>query len=42
MNSIPSIDEKEAPYLIEPGITYYKLYDELQPKNLNFWIDTRD
>lgn len=42
MNSILSIDEKGASCLIEPGVTYYKLYDELQARKSNLWIDTPD
>ena len=42
MNSILSIDESSASCLLEPGVSYFKLYEEIQRRGLPLWVDTPD
>lgn len=44
MNRILEVSEKNAYCLVEPGVTYYDLYQHLVEKNLHekLWIDTPD
>ncbi|PWN92578.1 glycolate oxidase [Acaromyces ingoldii] len=42
MNRILEVNEREASCLVEPGVTYYNLYDCLQAQGSSLWIDTPD
>jgi 4-cresol dehydrogenase (hydroxylating) len=42
MNKILEINEKYAYALLEPGVTYYDLYNAIQDKGYNLWIDAPD
>lgn len=42
MHSILNIDAENASCVVEPGVTYFKLYEEIQKRNLPLWIDTPD
>ncbi len=42
MNKVLKIDEKTASCLVEPGVSYYKLYEEIQKTGLPLWSDTPD
>jgi FAD/FMN-containing dehydrogenase len=42
MHQILNIDAENASCLVEPGVTYFKLYDEVQRRKLPLWIDTPD
>jgi FAD/FMN-containing dehydrogenase len=42
MNKVLSIDEDNATCLLEPGVTYIELYNELQRRNSNLWADIPD
>ncbi|KAF3763592.1 FAD-linked oxidase-like protein [Cryphonectria parasitica EP155] len=42
MHSILKIDAENASCVVEPGVTYFKLYEEIQKRNLALWIDTPD
>lgn len=39
MNKILEINEKHAYVLVEPGVTFFDLYNELQRCGLRFWTD---
>ncbi|MCJ1393747.1 hypothetical protein MMC18_006623 [Xylographa bjoerkii] len=42
MNKILNIDGSNASCVVEPGVSYFKLYEEIQRRNLPLWIDTPD
>ena len=42
MNRVLNIDSEQCSCLVEPGVSYYKLYEEIQKKNLPLWIDPPD
>ena len=42
MNRVLKIDEDNASCILEPGVSYYALYEAIQKKGLPFWIDTPD
>ena len=42
MNRVLSIDGDNASCLLEPGVTYFKLYEEVQKRRLPLWIDCPD
>ncbi|EIZ77203.1 hypothetical protein WSK_4195 [Novosphingobium sp. Rr 2-17] len=39
MNRIVEIDEKHAYVVVEPGVSYFDLYNYIQEKGLKLWID---
>jgi len=42
MNRVLKIDSSSASCQVEPGVTYYALYEEVQKRGLPFWIDCPD
>ncbi|KAI2604813.1 vanillyl alcohol oxidase [Hypoxylon fragiforme] len=42
MHEIVNIDAENASCVVEPGVTYYKLYEEIQNRKLPLWVDTPD
>lgn len=42
MDKILKIDGSSASCLVEPGVSYFKLYEEIQNTGLPLWIDTPD
>ncbi|KAI1343470.1 glycolate oxidase [Xylariaceae sp. FL0016] len=42
MHSILKIDAENASCVVEPGVTYFRLYEEIQKRGLPLWIDTPD
>ncbi|KAH7393281.1 glycolate oxidase [Cadophora sp. MPI-SDFR-AT-0126] len=42
MNKVLKIDENNASCMVEPGVSYFKLYEEIQKRKLPLWIDTPD
>ncbi|KAK5656450.1 hypothetical protein OQA88_4832 [Cercophora sp. LCS_1] len=42
MNRILNIDAENASCLVEPGVSYFALYEEIQRRGLPLWIDTPD
>jgi FAD/FMN-containing dehydrogenase len=42
MNKILKIDEDNASCILEPGVSYFKLYEEIQRRGLPLWIDYPD
>ncbi|KAF4625820.1 hypothetical protein G7Y89_g12342 [Cudoniella acicularis] len=42
MNKVLNIDEENASCMVEPGVSYFKLYEEVQKTGLPLWIDTPD
>lgn len=42
MNKIIEVNEKYAYALIEPGVTYFDLYNHIQEKGYNLWVDVPD
>jgi len=42
MNKILKIDADNASCVVEPGVSYFKLYEEIQKRNLPLWIDCPD
>src|SRR3569833_1460145 len=42
MSRILNIDAENASCVVEPGVTYFRLYEEVQSRNLPLWIDTPD
>lgn len=42
MHDIINIDAENASCVVEPGVTYFRLYEEIQKRNLPLWIDTPD
>ncbi|KAK1768193.1 putative vanilly-alcohol oxidase [Phialemonium atrogriseum] len=42
MHNILKIDGENASCVVEPGVTYFKLYEEIQRQKLPLWIDPPD
>ena len=42
MNRILDIDGDNASCIVEPGVSYFALYDEIQKRALPLWIDCPD
>ncbi|KAI2617187.1 vanillyl alcohol oxidase [Hypoxylon sp. NC1633] len=42
MHQILNIDAENASCVVEPGVTYFRLYEEIQSRKLPLWIDTPD
>ncbi|KAI0476004.1 glycolate oxidase [Xylariaceae sp. FL0804] len=42
MHEIINIDGENASCVVEPGVTYFRLYEEIQERGLPLWIDTPD
>ncbi|KAF2182106.1 vanillyl alcohol oxidase [Zopfia rhizophila CBS 207.26] len=42
MNKILNIDEENASCVVEPGVSYFALYEEVQRRKLPLWIDSPD
>ncbi|KAH7134902.1 glycolate oxidase [Dendryphion nanum] len=42
MNRILDIDAENASCVVEPGVSYFALYEEIQRRKLPLWIDTPD
>ncbi|KAK7206961.1 glycolate oxidase [Myxozyma melibiosi] len=42
MNKVLKLDGENYSCLVEPGVTYYKLYDEVKKSGLPMWIDPPD
>lgn len=42
MNKVLNIDGDNASCMVEPGVTYFKLYEEIQNRGLPLWIDCPD
>lgn len=42
MHRVLNIDAENASCLVEPGVTYFRLYEEIQARGLPLWIDTPD
>lgn len=42
MHKILNIDGDNASCVVEPGVTYFRLYEEIQARGLPLWIDTPD
>jgi hypothetical protein len=42
MNRILSVDEGRCSCVVEPGVSYFDLYDYIRERNLKVWIDCPD
>lgn len=42
MNKVIKIDGLNASCLLEPGVSYFALYEEVKKANLGLWIDCPD
>jgi len=42
MDQILNLDGDNASCIVEPGVSYFKLYEEIQKRNLPLWIDCPD
>ena len=42
MNKVLKIDGENASCMVEPGVSYFKLYEDIQKTGLPLWIDTPD
>lgn len=42
MNRILSLNDKDYTCLVEPGVTYFRLYEEIQKNDYGMWIDPPD
>src|SRR5580704_13134940 len=42
MNRVLEVNERNAYALVEPGVSYFDLYDHIRKANLNVWIDPPD
>ncbi|KAF2462277.1 glycolate oxidase [Lineolata rhizophorae] len=42
MNKIVNIDAENASCLLQPGVSYYRLYEEVKKRKLPLWIDCPD
>jgi len=42
MNRVLEVDEDNAFALVEPGVSYFDLYNYIEERNLNVWIDPPD
>jgi hypothetical protein len=42
MNRVLEVDERNAYALVEPGVSYFDLYNYIEERKLNVWIDPPD
>jgi len=42
MNRVLEVNERNAYALVEPGVSYFDLYNHIEERNLNVWIDPPD
>ncbi|KAF8865878.1 glycolate oxidase [Acephala macrosclerotiorum] len=42
MNKVLKVDGENATCMVEPGVSYFKLYEEIRKTGLLLWIDTPD
>ena len=42
MNRVLEVDERNAWALVEPGVSYFDLYNYIEERNLDVWIDPPD
>jgi FAD/FMN-containing dehydrogenase len=42
MNKILDINPDDCTCLVEPGVSFYALYEEVQKRGYNIWVDTPD
>ncbi len=42
MNRVLEVDERNAWALVEPGVSYFDLYNHIQERGLDLWIDPPD
>ncbi|KAK3713481.1 hypothetical protein LTR37_008439 [Vermiconidia calcicola] len=42
MHSVVNLDGENASCIVEPGVTYFTLYEEIQMRGLPLWIDCPD
>ncbi|TPX10277.1 uncharacterized protein E0L32_008682 [Thyridium curvatum] len=42
MHKVLNVDGENASCVVEPGVTYFKLYEEIQARGLPLWIDCPD
>jgi len=42
MNKILEVNEKFAYALVEPGVTFFDLYNYIQERKLKLWVDVPD
>ncbi|KAH0835105.1 hypothetical protein FOPE_04137 [Fonsecaea pedrosoi] len=42
MNKILDIDPDDCTCLVEPGVSFYALYEEIKRKGYTMWVDTPD
>jgi len=42
MNRILEVNEKQAYCVVEPGVSYFDMYEHLQKNNIRLWIDVPD
>ncbi|OAP58772.1 hypothetical protein AYL99_06069 [Fonsecaea erecta] len=42
MNKILGIDPDDCTCLVEPGVSFYALYEEIKKRGYNMWVDTPD
>jgi 4-cresol dehydrogenase (hydroxylating) len=42
MNRVLEVDEKRAYALVEPGVSYFDLYNRIQEQGVDLWIDPPD
>jgi 4-cresol dehydrogenase (hydroxylating) len=42
MNRVLEVDERNASCLVEPGVSYFDLYNYITERNLDVWIDPPD
>lgn len=42
MDKILNVDAENASCMVEPGVSYFKLYEEIQARKLPLWIDCPD
>lgn len=42
MNKVLKLDAESASCMVEPGVSYFKLYEEIQKAGLPLWVDTPD
>ena len=42
MNRIIEVNEKQAYCIVEPGVSYFDMYNYLQEKKIKLWIDVPD
>jgi len=42
MNKVLDLDGENASCVVEPGVTYFKLYEEIQRRGMPLWIDCPD